>query len=73
METSPFYTRLLPSEEILKTSTMREKEQLSMVIGANLVFMILFALFGITLFIFKYVTVGVGALILLFFFVNDIS
>ena len=57
-----------PQKEIFDSLPIREQEQLSLLTGSNLVFMILFAVFGIVLFIFNYIIVGLGGLFLLAFF-----
>ena len=68
MNLNSFNHKFYPSQEILDKCSMREREQLSLLVGANLVFMIMFALFGIVLFIFKYFIIGIGGLLLLAFF-----
>lgn len=62
------YKKILPSKELYDSYSLREQEQLSILIGSNLVFMILFALFGISLFFLKYFMLGAGGLFLLLFF-----
>ena len=57
-----------PQKEFFDSLPIREQEQLSLLTGSNLVFMILFAIFGIVLFIFNYTIVGLGGLFLLAFF-----
>jgi len=60
--------RFFPSQEIFDTFSMREQEQLSLLVGSNLVFLIMFGLFGIALFLVNSVLIGIGALCLLLFF-----
>lgn len=60
--------KFYPPKDIYENLSIREQEQLSLLIGSNLVFMILFAIFGIVLFSFKYTIVGLGGLFLLAFF-----
>ena len=64
--------KFYPPQDILDKSSMREREQLSLLVGANLVFMIMFALFGIVLFMFNYHVVGLGGLLLLAFFASSL-
>ena len=64
--------KIHPSPEIMKNFSIREQEQLSIVIGANLIFICLFALFGIVLFIFKYPIIGAGSLFLLGVFITSL-
>lgn len=61
-----------PPKEVFDNLSIREQEQLSLLIGSNLVFMILFAIFGIVLFAFKYTVIGVGGLLLLAFFLTSL-
>ena len=61
--------RFYPPKEYFRNLSIREQEQLSILVGSNLVFLIIFAIFGIVLFIFSYVFIGVGSLIILGFFV----
>ena len=61
-----------PPKEVFDNLSIREQEQLSLLIGSNLVFMILFAIFGIVLFAFKYSVIGVGGLLLLAFFLTSL-
>ena len=65
--------RFYPTEEYFNKLSIREQEQLSLLTGSNLVFMILFGLFGIVLFIFKYFVIGAGGLFLLAFFATSLS
>lgn len=64
--------KFYPPKDYFKTLPIREQEQLSLVIGSNLVFMLLFAIFGITLFAFNYYIVGFGGLVLLAFFITSL-
>ncbi len=64
--------KFYPTKEYLRTLPIREQEQLSLLIGSNLVFMLLFAIFGIVLFFFKYYVIGIGGLVLLAFFVTSL-
>ena len=63
--------KFYPTKEYLRRLPIREQEQLSLLIGSNLVFMLLFAIFGIVLFIFKYYVIGIGGLVLLAFFATS--
>ena len=65
---SSFYEKFYPPKEVYENLSIREQEQLSLLTGANLVFMIIFFLFGLVLFIVKYYIVGAGGLIILAFF-----
>ena len=60
--------RFYPSKELFDSLQIREQEQLALITGSNLVFMLLFAIFGIVLFTFKYTIIGLGSLFLLAFF-----
>ena len=60
--------RFYPSKELFDSLPIREQEQLALITGSNLVFMLLFAIFGIVLFTFKYTIIGLGSLFLLAFF-----
>lgn len=64
--------KFYPPREKFETLTIREQEQLSLLVGSNLVFMILFAIFGIVLFIYQYYIVGIGGLFLLAFFIASL-
>ncbi len=72
MINSSISNRFYPDKEIFDSLTIREQEQLSLVIGSNLVFMILFAIFGIVLFIFHYTIIGIGGILLLAFFATSL-
>lgn len=72
MKTSFINKRFYPPKDFFRNLPIREQEQLSLLIGSNLVFIILFALFGITLFTFKYYIIGIGGLILLAFFLASL-
>ena len=65
--------KFYPPKDVFKTLSIREQEQLSLLVGSNLVFMILFAIFGIVLFTFKYFIVGAGGLFLLAFFAASLT
>lgn len=52
--------KFLPPKEVFDSLPIREQEQLPLIIGSNLVFMLMFTLFGIALFIFGYPLVGGG-------------
>ena len=67
-----FKKKFYPPREKFETLTIREQEQLSLLVGSNLVFMILFAIFGIVLFIYQYYIVGIGGLFLLAFFIASL-
>ncbi len=64
--------RFYPPKEQYDTYSIREQEQLSLLIGSNLVFMILFGIFGVVLFIFKYWIVAAGGILLLAFFLASL-
>ena len=66
-------TKFYPPKDYFRNLPIREQEQLSLLIGSNLVFMILFAIFGFVLFIFRYTIVGVGGLLLLAFFITSLA
>ena len=57
--------KFLPPKEIFNGLPIREQEQLPLIIGCNLVFMLMFTLFGIALFIFGFPLIGGGAVFLL--------
>ena len=65
--------KFLPPKEFFDTLAIREKEQLPLIIGANLIFMLMFTLFGLALFIFGYPLVGGGAVLLLAFFGSSLA
>ncbi len=65
--------RFYPPKDTFRNLSIREQEQLSLLIGSNLVFMLLFAFFGIVLFIFKYYIVAIGGLLLLAFFAASLA
>lgn len=67
-----FNQKFYPQQTIYDKLSIREQEQLSLLIGSNTVFMILFALFGIILSIFKYYIVGIGGVFLLAFFATSL-
>ena len=67
-----FKKKFYPPREKFETLAIREQEQLSLLVGSNLVFMILFAIFGIVLFIYQYYIVGIGGLFLLAFFIASL-
>ena len=59
--------RFFPPKEVYDKLSIREQEQLTLLTGSNLVFMLLFFIFGLVLFIFKYVIVGAGGMFILAF------
>ena len=61
--------KFFPPKEYFRKLSIREQEQLSILVGSNLVFLIMFALFGIVLFVFKYLFIAIGSLIILSFFI----
>lgn len=65
--------KFFPPERVFKDLSIREQEQLSLLVGSNLIFMLLFAIFGIVLFIYKYFIVGAGSIFLLAFFVSSLA
>ena len=65
-------SKFYPPKDYFRNLPIREQEQLSLVVGSNLVFMLLFAIFGITLFSFHYYVIGIGGLFLLAFFVTSL-
>lgn len=62
-----------PPQDVTDSLSVREQEQLSLVIGSNLIFMILFAIFGVVMFLFKLPLLGAGSLILLAFFTTSLT
>ncbi|MBO4638583.1 MAG: hypothetical protein J5710_02390 [Treponema sp.] len=72
MKTNPLNKKFYPPQEKFDTLPIREQEQLSMLIGSNLVFMIMFTLFGAALFVFGYPVIGGGAVCLLAFFIASL-
>ncbi|MCR4580032.1 MAG: hypothetical protein K5681_06780 [Treponema sp.] len=72
MKTNKITKTFFPPEEYMHKCTMREEEQLPILIGANLIFMLLFALFGIVLFLSNYPILGLGGLCLLAFFATSL-
>lgn len=72
MKTNPLNKKFYPPQEKFDTLPIREQEQLSMLIGSNLVFMIMFTLFGSALFVFGYPVIGGGAVCLLAFFIASL-
>lgn len=62
--------KLLPPQEVFDNLPIREQEQLPLIIGCNLVFMLMFTLFGIALFLFGYPLIGGGSVFLLAFFTS---
>lgn len=64
--------KFYPPKDTFEDLSIREQEQLSLLIGSNLVFMLLFTIFGIVLFTFKYTIVGAGGLVLLAFFASSL-
>ena len=60
--------KFLPPKNVFDSLPIREQEQLPLIIGSNLVFMLMFTLFGIALFIFGFPLIGGGAVFLLAFF-----
>ena len=69
MDLQNFKKKFYPPKDFFRNLSIREQEQLSLLVGSNLVFMIVFAIFGIVLFYFKYFIVGAGGLFLLTFFI----
>ena len=64
--------KFYPPKEYFRNLPIREQEQLSILVGSNLVFLLMFALFGIVLFVFKYLFIAIGSLIILSFFVSSL-
>ena len=64
--------KFYPPKEKFDALPIREQEQLSMLIGSNLVFMLMFLIFGVVLFIFNYKIIGIGGIILLAFFATSL-
>ena len=62
--------KLLPPQEVFDNLQIREQEQIPLIIGCNLVFMLMFTLFGIALFLFGYPLIGGGSVFLLAFFTS---
>ena len=73
MTVNPLTKRLYPPKEHFENLPIREQEQLSLLIGSNLVFMIMFSLFGIALFVFGFPLIGGGAVFLLAFFATSLG
>ena len=65
--------KFLPPQDLFNKLPIREKEQLPLIIGCNLVFMLMFTLFGLALFIFGYPLVGGGSVFLLAFFTSSLA
>ena len=72
MSLNSFNKKFYPSQEFLDKCPMREREQLNLLVGANIVFMIMFAIFGLVLFIFNYFVIGIGGILLLAFFITSL-
>ncbi len=64
--------KFYPPKDYFRNLPIREQEQLSLLIGSNLVFLLLFAFFGIVLFVFKYLVIGIGSLFILAFFISSL-
>lgn len=60
MATTNFNQKFYPPEDIFNSLPVREQEQLSLVIGSNLILTVLFTIFGIVLFLFKLLLIGAG-------------
>lgn len=60
--------KFFPPKEVFDKLSIREQEQLTLLTGSNLVFMLLFFIFGLVLFLFKYIIVGAGGMFILAFF-----
>lgn len=65
--------KFIPKKELFDSFSLREREQLPLLIGSNLVFMVMFVLFGISLFLFKYPVLGGGSILLLVFFLVSLA
>ena len=72
MASTTFNQRFYPPESVFDSLPVREQEQLSLVIGSNIIFTVLFALFGIVLFLFNVPVIGVGGVVLAAFFTTSI-
>ena len=72
MSNNFFSKKFYPPKEQFDSYSIREQEQLSLLIGSNLVFMLLFGIFGVVLFIFHYYIVGAGGVFLLAFFLASL-
>ncbi len=73
MATKQRLNRFYPQKTLFDTFSIREQEQLSLLIGSNIVFMLMFTLFGIALFVFGYPVIGGGAVFLLAFFATSLA
>jgi len=69
---STLTSKFLPPQDKFEKLALREKKQLPLIIGSNLIFMLMFLLFGIALFVFGYPLVGGGSIILLIFFISSL-
>ena len=60
--------KFFPPKEVYEKLSIREQEQLTLLTGSNLVFMVMFFLFGLVLLSFKYFIVAAGGFVILAFF-----
>ena len=71
MASANFNQKFYPPEDIFDSLPVREQEQLSLVTGSNLIFTVLFTIFGIVLFLFKLPVIGAGGVVLSAFFTTS--
>lgn len=64
--------KFFPPEETIASLSIKEQEQLPLLVGSNLVFAIMFVLFGITLIIFDFPVIGGAALFLVAVFATSL-
>ncbi len=64
--------KFFPPKAVYDNLSIREQEQLTLLTGSNLVFMLLFFIFGVVLFAFKYFIVGAGGIFILAFFATSL-
>ncbi len=62
-----------PPKDYFEKLPIREQEQLTILTGSNLVFLVLFGLFAVVLFIFKYFIISIGSFFILSFFITSLS
>ena len=65
--------KFYPPKDYFEKLPIREQEQLTILTGSNLVFLILFGLFAIVLFVFKYFIISIGSFFILSFFMTSLS
>ena len=65
--------KFYPPKDYFEKLPIREQEQLTILTGSNLVFLVIFGLFAIVLFIFKYFIISIGSFFILSFFMTSLS